>query len=53
MFRPEDVKVYRLHRNLKPIEEPIMEGRKLESIYVMSAESTHIDKAQKNEIVYL
>ncbi|XP_020258546.1 uncharacterized protein LOC109834947 [Asparagus officinalis] len=30
-----------------------MEGRKVESIYVMSAESAYIDKAKKNETAAL
>ena len=46
MFGLEDVKVY---HNLKFMGESIMQGRKLESIYVVSTESTYVDKARKNE----
>ena len=46
VFGPDDVKVY---RNLKPLDMPVMEGRRLQSIYVMSAESAYVDKARKNE----
>ena len=46
VFGPEDVKVY---RSLRPSGTPIMEGRRLESIYVMSAESAYVDKTRKNE----
>ncbi|KAG6470975.1 hypothetical protein ZIOFF_072064 [Zingiber officinale] len=46
LFGPENVKVY---RNLKISETPIMEGQRLESLYVMSAESAYIDKTRKNE----
>jgi Integrase core domain/GAG-pre-integrase domain len=47
VFGPHEVKVY---RNLKTSGTPVIEGQKLESIYVMSAESTYIDKTRKNEI---
>lgn len=46
VFVPYEVKVY---HNLKASSTPIMEGHKLESIYVMLAESTYVDKIQKNE----
>ena len=46
VFGPKDVKVY---QSLKPVGTPIMEGRRLESIYVMSAESAYVDKTRKNE----
>lgn len=46
VFGPEDIKMY---QNLKPLDTPIMEGRRMESIYVMSAKSANIDKTQKNE----
>ncbi|KAH7863291.1 hypothetical protein Vadar_015792 [Vaccinium darrowii] len=46
VFGPKDVKVY---QSLKPVGTPIMEGRRLESIYVMSAESAYEDKTRKNE----
>ena len=46
LFGPENVKVY---RNLKISETPTMEGQRLESLYVMSAESAYIDKIRKSE----
>jgi DNA-directed RNA polymerase alpha subunit len=46
VFEPHEVKVY---HNLKTSCTPIMEGRKLESIYVMSSESAYIDKTRRNE----
>ncbi|KAE8725578.1 PLAC8 family protein [Hibiscus syriacus] len=46
LFGPQDVKVY---RDLKILETPTIEGRRLESIYVMSAESIYVDKKRKNE----
>ncbi|KAE8687090.1 Beta-galactosidase 15 [Hibiscus syriacus] len=41
-----DVKVY---RDVKISETPTMEGRRLESIYVISAESAYVDRTRKNE----
>ena len=38
LFGPQDVKVY---RDLEIMEEPVIKGRRLESVYVMSAE-THM-----------
>ncbi|KAE8676439.1 hypothetical protein F3Y22_tig00111614pilonHSYRG00169 [Hibiscus syriacus] len=46
LFGPQDVKVY---RDVKITETPTMEGRRLESIYVMSAESAYVDRIRKNE----
>uniref|UniRef100_A0A2N9IT58 Integrase catalytic domain-containing protein n=1 Tax=Fagus sylvatica TaxID=28930 RepID=A0A2N9IT58_FAGSY len=46
LFGPHDVKVY---RDLKISETPIMEGQRLESIYVMLAESAYVDRTRKNE----
>ncbi|KAE8681852.1 hypothetical protein F3Y22_tig00111303pilonHSYRG00095 [Hibiscus syriacus] len=46
LFGPQDVKVY---RDVKISETPTMEGRRLESIYVMSAESAYVDMIRKNE----
>ncbi|KAE8708634.1 hypothetical protein F3Y22_tig00110336pilonHSYRG00004 [Hibiscus syriacus] len=46
LFGPQDMKVY---RDLKILETPTMEGRRLESIYVMSAESAYVDRTRKNE----
>jgi hypothetical protein len=46
LFGPQDVKVY---RDLKISETPTMEGRRVESVYVLSAESAYVDKTRKNE----
>ncbi|KAE8672542.1 tir-nbs resistance protein [Hibiscus syriacus] len=46
LFGPQGVKVY---RDVKISETPTMEGRSLESIYVMSAESAYVDRTRKNE----
>ncbi|KAE8676041.1 hypothetical protein F3Y22_tig00111634pilonHSYRG00007 [Hibiscus syriacus] len=46
LFGPQDVKVY---RDVKISETPTMEGRRLESIYVMSAEFAYVDRTRKNE----
>ncbi|KAJ4718987.1 Retrovirus-related Pol polyprotein from transposon TNT 1-94 [Melia azedarach] len=46
LFSPNDVKVY---RNIKISGTPTMEGRRLESVYVMSAESAYVEKTRKNE----
>ena len=45
-FRPEDIKVY---RSVRITGTPIMEGRKLESVYVKSAQTTYIEKTKRNE----
>jgi len=45
-FGPQNVKVF---RDLKIFEKPTMEGRRLESVYVMSAESAYIDETRRNE----
>jgi len=50
VFGPRDIKVY---RNLKSISPLLMEGWKLESVYVMSAQDAYIDKTRKNKIVDL
>ncbi|RVW57839.1 Retrovirus-related Pol polyprotein from transposon TNT 1-94 [Vitis vinifera] len=46
LFGPQDVKVY---RDLEIMEEPVIKGRRLESIYVMSAETAYVDKTRKNK----
>ncbi|KAA0033603.1 Integrase, catalytic core [Cucumis melo var. makuwa] len=46
VFGSNNVKVY---HNLKVSGTPLMEGRRMDSIYVMSAETTYINKMQKNE----
>ncbi|KAK3018738.1 hypothetical protein RJ639_003032 [Escallonia herrerae] len=40
----------KVYRGLKIIEEPVMKGRRLESVYVLSAETAYVDKAWRNEI---
>ncbi|KAL6327785.1 hypothetical protein AAG906_025613 [Vitis piasezkii] len=50
LFGPQDVKVY---RDLEIMEEPVIKGRRLESIYVMSAETAYVDKTRKNETIDL
>ncbi|KAE8674817.1 putative disease resistance protein [Hibiscus syriacus] len=50
LFGPQDVKVY---HDVKISETPTMEGRRLESIYVMSAESVYVDRTRKNETLDL
>lgn len=46
LFGPQDVKVY---HDLEVMEEPVIKGRRLESVYVMSAETAYVDKTRKNE----
>ncbi|KAJ9565416.1 hypothetical protein OSB04_001382 [Centaurea solstitialis] len=46
LFGPEDVKVY---KDIKISEKPTMEGQKVESVYVLSAESAYVEKTRKNE----
>lgn len=50
LFRPQEVRVY---RNIRTSGAPIMEGCKLESIYIMSIESAYVEKTQRNETVDL
>lgn len=46
VFGPNEVKVY---RDLNLTSKPILEGCKLESIYVLSAQTAFVDKTRKNE----
>ncbi|RVW83189.1 Retrovirus-related Pol polyprotein from transposon TNT 1-94 [Vitis vinifera] len=46
LFGPQDVKVY---RDLEIMEESVIKGRRLESVYVMSAETAYVDKTRKNK----
>ncbi|RLN04091.1 uncharacterized protein C2845_PM13G22800 [Panicum miliaceum] len=46
LFGPEGVAIF---RKLKVIGTPIMEGRRRQSVYVLSAESAYVDKARRNE----
>uniref|UniRef100_A0A2N9I9Z4 Kinesin motor domain-containing protein n=1 Tax=Fagus sylvatica TaxID=28930 RepID=A0A2N9I9Z4_FAGSY len=50
LFGPKDVKVY---KEIVVIGTPTMEGQRMESVYVMSAESAYVDKTRKNETVDL
>ncbi|XP_057251820.1 uncharacterized protein LOC130591886 [Beta vulgaris subsp. vulgaris] len=46
VFGPRDVKVY---KTMEGNSSFILEGRRPESVYVMSAQTTYVDKARKNE----
>ena len=45
LFGPECVAIF---RKLKVIGTPIMEGRRRQSVYVLSAESAYVDKTRRN-----
>lgn len=49
-YDPQDVKVY---QNIKISRTPTMEGRRLESVYVLSVESAYVNKTRRNETVDL
>lgn len=46
LFGPRDVKVY---RDLEIIEEPVMKGQRIESVYVLSTLTADVDKTRRNE----
>jgi len=46
LFGPQDVKVY---HNLEIAKEPLIKRQRLKLVYVMSAETSYIDKTKKNE----
>ncbi|XP_022928647.1 uncharacterized protein LOC111435492 [Cucurbita moschata] len=46
LFGPEDVKVY---KDVKIIGKLTIEGRRVESVYVLSTESAYVDNTRKNE----
>lgn len=46
LFGPQDMKIY---WDLEFIEEPVMKGQRLESVYVMFAEAAYVDKTKRNE----
>lgn len=46
LFGPDDVRIY---HDLKNLENSIMKGRRLESVYVMSAEFAYVEKMKNNE----
>ncbi|KAL4282412.1 hypothetical protein GQ457_03G013080 [Hibiscus cannabinus] len=50
LFGPEDVSIF---QKVEVIGTPIVKGRRTISVYVLSAESTYVDKTRKNETVDL
>lgn len=50
VFEPDNVKVY---KSLKVTSEPIMEGKRLGSIYVITLQTTYFDNTRKNETANL
>ncbi|KAL3510569.1 hypothetical protein ACH5RR_029970 [Cinchona calisaya] len=50
LFSPHNVKVY---WDIKIVGMPIMEGERVESIHVLSAESAYIEKTRKNDTINL
>lgn len=46
LLGPEEVAIF---WKVKVIGTPIMEGRRRESVYVLSLESAYVDKTRKNE----
>lgn len=46
LFGPQDARIF---HDLEIKEEPTMKGERLNSVYVMSAETAYIDKTRKNE----
>ncbi|KAL3524672.1 hypothetical protein ACH5RR_013044 [Cinchona calisaya] len=46
LFKPDEVKVY---QNEKIIGTPVMQGKRLETVHVTSAQEAYIDKVRKNE----
>ncbi|KAH1074467.1 hypothetical protein J1N35_026795 [Gossypium stocksii] len=49
-FSPQGVKVF---KNVKVSGTPTMEGKRMESVYVMSTETTYVNKTKKNETIDL
>ncbi|CAL1355030.1 unnamed protein product [Linum trigynum] len=50
VFGPKNVKVI---RSLQPTSDLIMQGQKLEPVYVMSVEAAYVDKTRRNETASL
>lgn len=50
LFSLQDTKVY---RDVNMLGIPIIEERKLKSIYILLAEPTCVNKTRKNETIYL
>ncbi|KAL0452913.1 UNVERIFIED_CONTAM: Retrovirus-related Pol polyprotein from transposon RE2 [Sesamum latifolium] len=46
LFGSQDVKVY---QKVEILGEPVMMGRRIESVYMMSAEIAYVDKARRNK----
>lgn len=46
LFGPEGVSIF---RRVKVIGTPILEGRRRQSVYVLSVESAYVDKTRRNE----
>ena len=43
----------KVYRNVEVQEEPMMKERRVESVYVMSADTSYVDKTRKNETIEL
>ncbi|KAF9679044.1 hypothetical protein SADUNF_Sadunf07G0099100 [Salix dunnii] len=50
LFGPQDVKVY---HDLESLDEPVIKGQRLESVYVISVQTAYVDKTRKSETVDL
>jgi transcription initiation factor IIF auxiliary subunit len=50
VFDPNDINV---NQNLKPTRETIIDGGRLEFVYVMSTQTTYVDKTRKNKTMDL
>lgn len=50
LFGPQDVKAY---HDLKILKKGTIEGRRLESVYIMSIESIYVDKSRNNKTTNL
>ncbi|GKA56164.1 indole-3-acetic acid-amido synthetase GH3.17 [Tanacetum coccineum] len=48
LFGPQDVKVY---RNLEVHGDPVMMGQRIESVYVMSAETAYLEEMMKKSML--
>lgn len=47
------LKMLKVYQDLKISGTPVIEGRKLKLMYVLSAESVYVDKTWKNETLDL
>lgn len=48
-----DLNDINVNQNLKPIRETITDGGRLEFVYVISTQTTYVDKTRKNETMDL